>query len=284
MSAEEINSIIRVFVGEGVNKIRLTGGEPLLRKDAKEIIRLISKYPVEISLTTNGVFVHEYIDVFKEAGIKSVNVSLDSLDEKTNLFISGRNEFHRVKNNIELLLKNEIRVKVNMVVIKNVNHHEIPDFVEWTKNEPIQVRFIEFMPFSGNLWSKEKVFSRHEMLELISSSYNFLKLSDEKHQTSAKYFIPEFRGSFAIISTMSEPFCSECNRMRLTTDGKMKNCLFSKNEADILGAFRRGEDIVPIIRLCLASKEEFLGGQFTHIYESTDASQINNRSMINIGG
>jgi len=98
------------------------------------------------------------------------------------------------------------------------------------------------------------------------------------------YFVPEHKGSFAIISTMSQPFCSGCNRMRLTTDGKMKNCLFSKSEVDILGALRNGQDILPLIKLCVADKEEALGGQFTSVYENMDTSKISNRSMINICG
>lgn len=284
MSADEIDFIVSVFVKEGVKKIRLTGGEPLIRKDAKEIIERVSKYPVELTITTNGVFVHEFIETFKQAGIRSVNVSLDSLKREKNFAISQRDEFDRVINNINQLLKNNFHVKVNAVVMKNVNHDEILDFVGWTKNEPVHVRFIEFMPFDGNKWSNEKVFTHREILELIATKYDFIKLLNEKNDTAKKYFIPKHQGTFAIISTMSEPFCSGCNRMRLTTDGKMKNCLFSNGEVDILGALRNGEDILPLIKKCVGDKKEALGGQFTPAYKSTDASKINNRSMINIGG
>ena len=284
MTADEIDTIASVFIQEGVKKIRLTGGEPLVRKDAGEIIQRLSKYPVELAITTNGVFVDEFITPFKQAGIKSVNVSLDSLNKERNLIITRRNEFVRVSQNINLLLENDFHVKINVVVMKNVNENEITDFVEWTKHQPVHVRFIEFMPFAGNQWSNEKVFSHSEILEIISSKYEFVKLEGHKNDTAKKYFVPGHKGTFAIISSMSQPFCSGCNRMRLTTDGKMKNCLFSKSEVDILGALKNGLDIVPLIKRCVADKEEAMGGQFAAVYKNTDASKINNRSMIAIGG
>ncbi|MCF8451855.1 MAG: GTP 3',8-cyclase MoaA [Pedobacter sp.] len=284
MTAEEIDQIVSVFVKEGIKKIRLTGGEPLVRKDAREILERLSKYPVELAISTNGFLVHEFLDTFKLAGIKSVNVSLDSLNREAFFSITKRDAFNRVRDNIYLLLKNNFHVKINMVVMKNINEGELIDFVSWTKDFPLHVRFIEFMPFAGNQWSEEKVFSYNEMLQLISSKFDFLKLPDEKHDTAKKYFVPGHKGIFAFISTMSEPFCSGCNRMRLTADGKMKNCLFSTNEVDILTALRIGQDIVPLINQCISKKKESLGGQFSSVYEIVDVSKINNRSMIDIGG
>jgi len=284
MTIEEIDTIAGVFVRLGIKKIRLTGGEPLVRKGAKEIIQRLSKYPVELAITTNGVFVHEFIEVFQQAGIKSVNVSLDSLKNNRNTLISGRNEFQRVVDNINLLLKNNFTVKVNTVIMKGINDDEIPDFVEWTKHQPVHVRFIEFMPFAGNQWTKEKVFSQEEMLNLIASQFDFVHLPDEAHGTAKKYTLPDGKGTFGIISTMSHPFCGSCNRLRLTTDGKMKNCLFSKNEVDILGALRSGEDIVPLIQQCVWNKKKSQGGQFSSTYEHIDSAQLKNRSMIHIGG
>lgn len=284
MSVDEIDTIANVFVEQGIKKIRLTGGEPLVRKDAKEIIERLSKYPVELTITTNGVFVHEYIETFLQAGIHSVNVSLDSLKRERNQIISGRDEFDRVTQNINLLLKNNFHVKINTVIMKGVNEDEIPDFVAWTKDEPVHVRFIEFMPFSGNHWSKEKVFSYREMLEMIALKFAYISLNNDKHDTAIKYKVPGHRGTFAIISTMSRPFCSGCNRLRLTTDGKMKNCLFSNTEVDILSALRNGMDIVPLIKKCVWDKKEALGGQFDSIDGIPDASKIKNRSMIQIGG
>jgi cyclic pyranopterin phosphate synthase len=284
MTAEEIDQIVAVFVKEGVKKIRLTGGEPLVRKDTQEIVERLSKYPVELAVSTNGVLVHKYVDVFKSAGIQSLNVSLDSLKREKFFAITKRDEFDRILDNIYLLLENDFRVKINVVIMKGMNDDELNDFVGWTKHLPLQVRFIEFMPFAGNEWSREKVFSYQEMLDAISGKYEFIKLQDAKHDTDKKYFVPGHDGSFAIISTMSQPFCSGCNRMRLTTDGKMKNCLFSKTEMDILGALRKGLDIAPLIKQCIWMKEEKLGGQVKTIDEKLDTLKINNRSMIHIGG
>ncbi|MCC7231581.1 MAG: GTP 3',8-cyclase MoaA [Bacteroidia bacterium] len=284
MSPDEIEIIAGIFVAQGIKKIRLTGGEPLVRKDAHEIMHRLAKLPVELSITTNGVFVHEFIDTFRESGIKSVNVSLDTLKSKKNQIITGRDVFEKVRDNIRLLLEHNFHVKINTVVIRDVNEKEIPDFVALTKDEPLNVRFIEFMPFAGNHWTKENVFSHKEILDLISLQYRYVPLHNDIHDTAIKYKVPGHQGTFAIISTMSRPFCSGCNRLRLTTDGKMKNCLFSKSEADILGALRQGQDIVPLIKQCVWEKEEALGGQFTTIQKNPDASKIQNRSMIHIGG
>ena len=284
MSAAEIESIAAVFIKNGVNKIRLTGGEPLVRKDAKEIIEKLSKYPIKLTITTNGVFVNDFIETFKNAGINSVNVSLDSLVKEQFLSITKRDEFDKVMRNIDLLLANNFHVKINVVAIKNFNDNEILNFIEWTKDKPLHIRFIEFMPFSGNEWSKDKVFTHEQILEVISSKYNFIKLINEKNDTAKKYFIPNYKGTFAVISTMSEPFCSGCNRMRLTAEGKMYNCLFGKQETDILGAFRAGKDIEPLIHQSVFSKKEMLGGNNENKNWGKENTETREISMIGLGG
>jgi len=284
MQTAEIDEIATVFVNLGVKKIRLTGGEPLVRKDAKEIINCLAKYPVELTLTTNGARVHEFISDFKTAGIASVNVSLDTLNKQKFQSITQRNTFDKVWDNIHRLVDEGFHVKVNAVIMKGVNDEEILDFVEWTRLLPIHIRFIEFMPFTGNQWDNHKVFSYKEILDLVSDKYSFIKMKDGQNETAKKFKLFGHEGTFAVISTMSAPFCSGCNRMRLTADGKMKNCLFSNGEVDILGPLRRGEDIIPLIKTCLADKKEALGGQFTTNLEQIDTSKISNRSMINIGG
>ena len=284
MTADEIESIASVFIEMGVKKIRLTGGEPLVRKDAATIIQRLSGYPVELAITTNGVYVHEYIHCFKQAGISAVNVSLDTLSKEKNLLITGRNEFDNVIRNINRLLDEGFHVKINMVVMKGVNESEIPDFIEWTKRQPVHVRFIEYMPFAGNHWKSTKVFSCQEILDLISTKYDYKKLSGEISDTAKKFSMPGHPGTFAVISTMSLPFCDGCNRLRLTADGKMKNCLFSNTEVDLLTSLRQGQDITHLIKQCVADKKEKLGGQFNSVFTEMDNSGILNRSMINIGG
>jgi GTP 3',8-cyclase len=284
MSVAEIDSIAFEFVKLGVNKIRLTGGEPLVRKDFSDIVSVLSKYPVELTLTTNGLRTPEFIDVFKKAGIKSINVSLDTLNKDQFFAITRRNVFEKVWNNIQQLIDEGFHVKVNTVVMRGFNDSEILDFIEWTKGQPVHVRFIEFMPFDKNQWNTQKVFSYQDILDVAATKYDFIRMKDGLNETAKKFKPLGHEGTFAVISTMSAPFCGNCNRMRLTADGKMKNCLFSKGEADILTALRNSEDIVPIIKQCVASKAEALGGQFQGDYKKIDATKIDNRSMINIGG
>ena len=284
MQPIEIETLAKIFVEQGVKKIRLTGGEPLVRKDAADIIMRLSKLPINLTITTNGTRLHEFADVLESAGVKSLNISLDTLNKEKFNLMTRRNQFERVYENIQLMIQKGFHVKINMVVIKNLNHDEIIDFVQWTKNEPVHVRFIEFMPFTGNHWQNEKVFTLQQILETVSSEFDILPLEKEKNETAKKYIIPGHKGTFAVISTMSAPFCSDCNRMRLTADGKMKNCLFSQSETDLLTPFRNKEDILPLIYQSILDKKKALGGQFTTDTEHIDTTKINNRSMISIGG
>jgi cyclic pyranopterin phosphate synthase len=277
MQVDEIVEIAKVFVNLGVNKIRLTGGEPLVRKDAKLIIQQLAKLPVELSISTNAVLVNEFIEDFKQANIHSVNVSLDTLNADDFLKITKRGEFEKIKQNIFLLVKENFKVKLNMVVMKGINESAILDFIELTKDFALDARFIEFMPFSGNDWNREKVFTQTEMLQLIQTQYTILKLEDELNDTAKKYKVPGHKGNFGFISTVSNPFCNTCNRLRLTADGKMKNCLFSEGETDLLSAYRNGMSIESLIIENLQAKKQALGGRF-------DFENIENRSMIKIGG
>ena len=284
MQTDEIVALAKIFVAQGVKKIRLTGGEPLVRKDAAAIILALGKLPVELVMTTNGTRIAEMLPVLKEAGIKTVNISLDTLQPDKFMLITRRDVFHQVRSNIELLLQEKFIVKVNVVVMKGLNDGEIRDFIEWTRHNPIQVRFIEFMPFSGNKWTSNKMFSYQEILDEIGKNFSVLPVKGALHDTAKGFMVPGHEGSFAIISTMTAPFCSTCNRMRLTADGKLKNCLFSDGETDLLTALRNKEDVLPLIQASIRSKKKELGGQMVPNFEELDANAINNRSMITIGG
>ncbi|MBK6836926.1 MAG: GTP 3',8-cyclase MoaA [Bacteroidetes bacterium] len=281
MSTDEIIDIATTFVKLGVKKIRLTGGEPLVRQDAREIIERLSLLRSEglneITLTTNGVFLHDYIEEFKKAGIRSLNVSLDTMMPDRFTKITKREHFHRVMSNIHLLMEHGFHVKVNMVVMNGVNDDEIFDFINWTRDFPVHVRFIEFMPFRDNHWKDQKLITTKELLYRAQSHFEVVPLQNNKHDTSRKFKVLGYEGTFAFISTMSEPFCGDCNRLRLTADGKMKNCLFSKGEMDLLSALRRGESILNLIHASLASKEKQWGGQ--ELFGKTE-----NRTMVSIGG
>ncbi len=284
MQPAEIESLARIFVENGVDKIRLTGGEPLVRKDAAEIIERLSGLPVNLSLTTNATRLHDFADVLEKARVRSLNISLDTLDKDKFNIITRRDGFEKVIDNIHLMLSRNFGVKVNVVVMKGLNDHEIVDFVDWTKDLPVQVRFIEFMPFDGNRWTSNQVFTWKDMLTEIEKKYTPVRLHDGVHDTDKKYRIEGHKGSFSVISTMSSPFCSGCNRMRLTADGKMKNCLFSDKETDLLSALRNGQDVLPLILESIQAKAKELGGQFTKDFEKIHTEDLHNRSMISIGG
>lgn len=284
MHADEIIGISRVFVQQGVQKIRLTGGEPLVRKDAASIILRLAQLPVKLTLTTNAIRLHDFAGVLEDAGITSLNISLDTLQRAKFQLMTRRDYYDRVRSNIDLMMNRGFNIKVNMVAMKGLNDQEITDFIRWTKDEPIHVRFIEFMPFSGNRWTSNKVMTWQEILAVAGNEFDIIPLERDRHDTSKKYRVPGHEGTFAVISTMSAPFCSDCNRMRLTADGKLKNCLFSKTETDLLTPYRRGEDIVSYIFTSIQEKKEALGGQFIADITRVEASSIENRSMITIGG
>lgn len=284
MQAHEIEALARIFVELGVNKIRLTGGEPLVRKDAADIIRRLSALPVKLTMTTNGIRLEDFRSTLRDAGIRSINISIDTLQPERFLQLTRRDLLPVVRKNIALMLEDQMTVKLNMVVMKGLNDDEIHDFVGLTKDQPLHVRFIEFMPFSGNQWHQERVFTWQEILARIADKYDIEPLERVPHDTAKKYRIPGYAGTFAVISTMSAPFCGDCNRLRLTADGKMKNCLFSSSETDLLTPFRSGEEVVPLILQSVKDKKAVLGGQFEADLEKVDAAKIQNRSMITIGG
>lgn len=287
MTADEIVSIAETFVNLGVTKIRLTGGEPLVRKDVKDIILRLGKLGVDLSITTNGILVANYIKAFKEAGIKTVNISIDSLVKDKFNEITRRDYFDVVQKNMDLLLQEKFNVKLNVVLIKLFNDNEILDFISVTKNKNIQVRFIEFMPFSGNQWDKSKLVSYAEIMETVQSEYKnseIERLQDSLNDTAKNFKIKSHHGSFAIISSVTNPFCGTCNRIRLTADGKLKNCLFSNSETPLLETLRAGESIIPLIEQNLISKKAIRAGMDDDLKFQNPELFSQNRSMIAIGG
>jgi cyclic pyranopterin phosphate synthase len=198
--------------------------------------------------------------------------------------MTKRDKQEQVMRNIQLMLDNGINVKVNVVAMKGVNDEEIIDFVKWTKDTPVHIRFIEFMPFDRNKWNSDKVITLQQILDKVSAQFEIETIDRLPHETAKKFKVTGHAGTFAVISTMSAPFCGDCNRIRLTADGKMKNCLFSQSETDILGAYRKGEDIKSLIYQNISEKKEALGGQFTIDMEKIETTALHNRTMISIGG
>jgi molybdenum cofactor biosynthesis protein A len=284
MQAEEIEILARQFVHLGVKRIRLTGGEPLVRKDFSTILRSLAQLPAEITLTSNGMLIDRYLDDLLAAGVRSVNISLDSLQPETFRLLTRRDGLDTVLRHIEALLEAGIRVKVNCVVMNGVNDGELFDFIELGRRQPLHIRFIEFMPFQGNRWEGASVLPFDTMMERIRSQFDIVKLHDDVHDTTRKFKVIGFEGTFAAITTMSQPFCAGCNRLRLTADGKMKNCLFSAAETDLLLALRRGEDTEALIRQCLMEKKKETGGQLLPAFEHLNPEEVINRPMVKIGG
>lgn len=274
---EELLQIIDTFIELGVNKIRLTGGEPLVRKDADYILMELGKRPVELAITTNGLIVDRFIDVFESCGLKNVNVSLDTLDSDKFTLITRRSGFERVLKNIHTLVERGFNTKINMVVMRGMNEEEISGFAVLAKDLPLIIRYIEFMPFDGNRWNYEKMVSADEIRDRLSERYTLIRDVDAPHDTTKHYSIDGFKGQIGIISSMSEQFCGSCNRIRLLANGSIKNCLFSPDETNLLEPLRNGEDLEPIIREALYNKKARHAGMI-------NLSHQKNRTMTTIGG
>lgn len=285
MTSEELLEIARTFVDLGVKKIRLTGGEPLVRKNAGAMIRGLGELGVELAITTNGVLVDRFIDDFNASGLRNVNVSLDSLKEDRFSKISRRNYFGKVKENIDLLVDQGFNTKINVVLMKGVNDDEIIDFIEWSVLSRVHVRFIEFMPFDGNNWNADKKVSQAEIQELVTKHYGkeqVIRMMDARNDTARNFSINGAAGTFGIISSVTNPFCVTCNRIRLTADGKLKNCLFSQTETDLLSAFRAEEPLEALILNAIDSKYAERGG--LERFDDANIGKHHNRSMVRIGG
>ena len=287
MTYEEIYEIANTFVKHGVTKIRLTGGEPLIRKDIPIILEKLASLPVELSITSNAVIIDKFIDVLKANGVNKINVSLDSLDSEKFKHITRRDQFKKVYNNILLLVKEGFTVKINAVLMKDFNDNEIIDFINFTKDLPVSVRFIEFMPFDGNKWDMSKMVSYAEVMDYVNEAFTkdeVERIQDAPNDTSKNYKIKDYKGSFAIISSVTNPFCDSCNRLRLTANGQLKNCLFSSTEADLLTTLRSGKPIEPVIKKAVEAKLKVRGGMDTIEKLQEPKLHSNNRSMITIGG
>ncbi|NXT56232.1 MOCS1 protein, partial [Pluvianellus socialis] len=280
LTAQEIISLARLFVKEGVEKIRLTGGEPLIRPDVVDIVGQLYKLEglKTIAVTTNGINLARLLPRLKEAGLNAINISLDTLVPAKFEFIVRRKGFHKVMEGIHKATELGYRpVKVNCVVMRGFNEDELLDFVDFTKDLPLDVRFIEYMPFDGNKWNFKKMVSYKEMLDTIKQRWPELeKLPCEASSTAKSYKVPHFQGQISFITSMSEHFCGSCNRLRITADGNLKVCLFGNSEVSLRDHLRSGaseEELVQIIGAAVGRKKKQHAGMF-------NISQMKNRPMI----
>jgi len=244
LTFEEIERVVRLLAGLGVFKIRLTGGEPFVRTDLMHLIRKIAGISgiTEIHLTTNGVLTEPHIPELKKSGVRSVNLSLDTLDAGRFFRITRRDEFGRVWSTLEALLHYGIPVKINAVVMEDQNIEDILPLVELTRKWPVSVRFIEEMPFNGSgSHYSELNWTHARILAYLRQHYPAIQKSkDDPHGTSSNYMVPGHVGNVGIIAAFSRTFCGTCNRIRITAQGHLKTCLYDAGVLNLKEKIRLG--------------------------------------------
>jgi cyclic pyranopterin phosphate synthase len=246
LSFEEIERIARIAASLGIQKIRLTGGEPLLRHDLEKLVARLAKIPgiEDLAMTTNGFHFAEKARALRDAGLHRVSFSLDSLDRANFKKITGRDGLDEVLKSISFAQELGFHpVKVNAVVIREINDHELESLAEFAREKNLSFRFIEFMPLdSARAWQKEMVVTGKEILQRLRAKFDLQPIaSSNPHSTSKNWRFPHGRGEIGIIAPVSEPFCGHCNRLRLTADGKIRTCLFSVTEHDFRPLLREGK-------------------------------------------
>ncbi|KAH6564136.1 hypothetical protein BASA50_006826 [Batrachochytrium salamandrivorans] len=265
LTTDEIIRLATLFVDQGITKIRLTGGEPTVRKDLLEIVaRLNALKPrglQSIGMTTNGIALKRKLPALFENGLNQLNISLDTLHVDRFEELTRRKGLDAVMDAINTAAHMPFQaVKLNSVVVRNTNDDEIVDFVRLTKDLPIYVRFIEYMPFGGNKWDVEKFISYKEMLALVHREFGTLtKIQDDPNDTSKAYQVEGFKGTFGFITSMSEHFCGVCNRLRLLADGNMKVCLFGNSEVNLRDSLRRGasdDELMQLVGMAVHRKKK----------------------------
>jgi cyclic pyranopterin phosphate synthase len=264
LSFEEITRIVGIVARLGVNKIRLTGGEPLMRKELHHLVKQISNVDGihDIALTTNGYFLKEQAAGLNDAGLTRMTVSMDSLDVLTFAEVTRRDYFDKVWEGLETLQTLQLSpIKINVVLMRGVNDHEIEKFAELARTKPFIVRFIEYMPIgAGDTWDYSKVVPTREIISRIERQFpKLVPIEYHGSQPADRFRFEDGAGELGFISSVSEPFCSHCNRIRITSDGKLRTCLFSLHETDLKLMLRSGmtdETISDAIVEAVWKKEE----------------------------
>lgn len=276
---EEIINIVKEMSELGITKVRITGGEPLIKKGIVDMISTINQIDGidEIVLTTNGILLADMAEELKEAGLKRVNISLDTMDETKFEEITRKNQLSKVLEGIDKAIEVGLTpIKINTVLIGDFNDNEVKDFIELTRTRDIDVRFIELMPIGeASSWNKEKFLSTDSILE--NQAELFPVVGKDKSSPAKYYKLPDSKGNVGLINPISCSFCKNCNRIRLTSDGKLKLCLHSDLEIDVIGVLRSGQDIKKIIKEAVANKPE------EHKLADEDFIPVS-RNMNRIGG
>jgi len=287
LSFEEIVRIARIAVSLGIEQIRLTGGEPLVRRDVPELVRQL--HTIEglrsLSITTNGILLKQQARALAEAGLTRINVSLDSLQREKFAKLTRRDQLDRVLEGLEELQKYPSihPVKINAVAVRGFSEDEVLDFVRFARDKAYVMRWIEFMPLDADqLWRKEDILTGGEIKSIIEAAYGPLVpiTSSNPSETARRYTFSDGIGEVGFINPVSEPFCASCDRIRLTADGQLRTCLFATEETDLRAILRSGADddvVAATIRQAVWHKE------LKH-YIGDKRFKRANRSMSMIGG
>jgi len=263
LSFEEIERFVRIAVGLGVRKLRVTGGEPLLRRDLPVLIGKLSRLEgvTDVALTTNGVLLAELARPLYEAGLRRINIHLDTLDRERFREISRRDELHRVLAGIDACLRLGYRpIKINAVAVKGLTEPDIVPLARFGRRHGLEIRYIEFMPLDAQgLWRPDRVLTADEILEILAREFGpLVPVPDgDPRSPAAEYRFGDGVGKIGFIGSVSRPFCLKCNRIRLTADGKLRYCLFALEETDVKGMLRSGasdEEIAAVIRATVRAK------------------------------
>jgi cyclic pyranopterin phosphate synthase len=263
LTYEEIERLVRLLASMGVHDVRLTGGEPLVRKELWRLVAQLSAIDDvhDLSLTTNGYLLARQVDDLVRAGLRRVNVSLDSLSRDRFFQLTRRDSLAQVLEGLEAAQQHpELRpIKVNVVALKDFTEDEVLRFAEFARQHPYEVRFIEFMPLDADrTWTRDKVLPNADIVAMIDAVYPLEAVGRERHGTARRYRFADGNGEMGFISPVSEPFCGDCNRIRLTAEGQMRTCLFSMTETDLRTPLRDGAsdaELEQIVRDAVWAKE-----------------------------
>jgi GTP 3',8-cyclase len=263
LTFEEIAAFVRVAATLGVDKIRLTGGEPLMRKDIHKLARMLVAIPGirDVGLTTNGILLADQADMLFEAGLRRLNVSLDTLDPGRFRELTRRDGVEKVLAGLEVAKRAGFSpIKVNAVAIRGFAEFDVVPLARYCREKGLELRFIEYMPIGAEAWERDKVFFAHEILDLVNREVGAIEPANSDATAPAvDYRYRDGGGLVGVIASVSRPFCHHCNRLRLTADGKLRNCLFALEETDIRALLRGGAsdaDVARALRDSVAGKWE----------------------------
>jgi cyclic pyranopterin phosphate synthase len=263
LSFEEIHRVAQIVSRLGINRLRLTGGEPLMRKNLHVLIKMLSEIDGinDIAMTTNAYFLKDQAQSLKDAGLKRLNVSLDALDPEKFRDVNRRDCLQAVLDGLDTARKVGFKsIKINAVAVRNFSETEIMGLVEMGRSEGFEIRFIEFMPLdSDKMWERDKVLFGHEIIDMIKEHYELIPIDNSLEiGPASEYNFADGKGKVGIITAVSNPFCDHCNRIRMTADGKLRTCLFSTDETDLKELIRSGatdEKIIDALKQAILIKE-----------------------------